>query len=325
MTSLVRARGGHLLHEFVDLVADGDVAIVTLSVTERGYGPDSTVPPLLLGALDARRRAGLGGLAIVPCDNLRSNGTRLRSVLLGLVGEHNRDLGRWLTEHVSFVDTVSDRITPATTARDVALAADMTGFPDRAPVTTEPFAEWVLAGRFPAGRPAWESAGACFVEDIRPFERRKLRLLNGGHLLLALAGQQRGHRTVADAMADPELRVLVEQYWSAASHGIPGADEYLHHVRARFSNPRLWHLLEQIAVDAEEKLRERIVPVVSDLLARCADPTPALRVVAAWLTHIGAASNASLREAALDRLVPDRADDRQLRGCLSAATTTPKD
>ena len=327
MTSLVRARGGHLHGEFIELVADREVSVVTLTVTERGYlpGPGRTAPRLLLEALDARRRAGLGGLAVVPCDNLRSNGARLRTVLLGLAGEHSRDLERWVAEHVSFVDTVSDRITPATTAQDIELAADAANFPDQAPVATEPFAEWVLAGEFPAGRPAWERAGARFVDDIRPFEQRKLRLLNGGHLLLALAGLQRGHETVSAAMADAELRAQVEQYWSAASYGIPEAEDYLRQVRARFSNPRLRHLLEQIALDAEEKLRERIVPVVTELLARGADPTPALNVVAAWLTHTGAASSGSARDAALERLLPGWADDRLLSGCLSAATTTPKD
>jgi fructuronate reductase len=49
---------------------------------------------------------------------------------------------------------------------------------------TEPFAEWVISGRFLAGRPAWESAGARLVEDITPYEQRKLWLLNASHPLI---------------------------------------------------------------------------------------------------------------------------------------------
>jgi len=59
---------------------------------------------------------------------------------------------------------------------------------DGAPVVTEPFASWVISGDFPAGRPQWEQAGALFVDDIEPYERRKLWLLNGAHSILAYLG-----------------------------------------------------------------------------------------------------------------------------------------
>ncbi|HEY3478842.1 MAG TPA: mannitol dehydrogenase family protein, partial [Streptomyces sp.] len=214
----------------------------------------------------------------------------------------------------SFVDTVSDRITPAATPADVDLVAAATGWPDRAPVVTEPFSEWVLAGEFPAGRPDWERAGATVVDDIRPFERRKLRLLNGAHLFLALAGPARGHETVAEAIADPELARLTDEFWTAASPGVPDAAAYRERLRARFANSRIRHALAQIAQDAEHKLRERVVPLVTELLDAGADPGPALRVVAAWLAHTGEAP-----DTALDRLAPGWAADRRLRHGLDLA------
>jgi fructuronate reductase len=78
-----------------------------------------------------------------------------------------------------------DRITPAATEADLDQARSASGFTDSAPVVTEPFSEWVLSVRFPAGRPRWEDAGARFVPDVMPFERRKLWLLNGAHSLFA--------------------------------------------------------------------------------------------------------------------------------------------
>src|SRR5690606_27771747 len=92
----------------------------------------------------------------------------------------------------------------ATTDEDRARVGELTGFDDHSPVVTEPFTEWVLAGEFPAGRPSWERAGARFVDDVRPFEQRKLWLLNGAHSMLAYAAPTRGHATVAEAVADPE-------------------------------------------------------------------------------------------------------------------------
>ena len=81
-----------------------------------------------------------------------------------------------------------DRTTPATTDHDRRLVAEATGHLDAVPVLTEPFAEWVLAGDFPAGRPSWEGAGAQVVADADPYARRKLLLLNGAHSLLTYAG-----------------------------------------------------------------------------------------------------------------------------------------
>lgn len=344
MNSLVAARGADRPEELGRLVAHPDLAVLTLTITEAGYllGPDGTpdsgnhswqadvtalrtggtprtAPGRLLAALRARRLARTGPIAIVPCDNLLANGARVRSALLGLAAETDRDLLAWLADQVSFVDTVADRITPATTADELALVAQATGRDDRAPVVTEPFAEWVLAGEFPAGRPEWERAGARFVDDIRPFERRKLRLLNGAHLLLALLGLRRGQHTVAEAMADPALHRLTEDFWSAAAHGVPEAGTYLGQLRARFGNARIRHSLRQIATDAEVKLRERIVPLADEILARTADPNPALRVVAAWLAHEGVPIDGPRADAALERLRPGWAAQRNVRRALDRA------
>ncbi len=109
-------------------------------------------------------------------------------------------------DNVSFVTTMVDRITPATTEDDLAAVAELTGRADAAPVVTEPFTEWVLSGDFPGGRPAWEHCRRPIRRRHHAFEERKLWLLNGGHSLLAYAGSARGHQTIAEAVADPVCR-----------------------------------------------------------------------------------------------------------------------
>src|SRR4029078_10831459 len=99
-----------------------------------------------------------------------------------------------------------DRITPRTTDDDLAAVAALTGVDDPQTVPTEPYPEWVLAGQFPGGRPSWEAPGARVVDDVVPFEQRKLWLLNGSHSLMAYARSIRGQPSIDEAVADPNCR-----------------------------------------------------------------------------------------------------------------------
>ncbi|RLQ86482.1 mannitol dehydrogenase family protein [Mycetocola zhadangensis] len=320
VSSIVEAVDGANLDRFVDLLAAPSTALVTLTVTEAGYrltangqpnrddaavnddidwlstalggelpesfagGPVTTLGRLLLG-LHARRLAGAGPLAIVPCDNMPDNGPFVRSGILALAQLVNPETGAWIAEEVSFVSTSVDRITPKTTPADVETAVSLTGFADQAPVVTEPFRDWVLSGAFPAGRPQWEKAGARFVDEIEPFERRKLWLLNGAHSLLAYAGRLRGHETVASAIADPECRTWVTEYWDAASaHLGEGLDleNYRAALLERFENARIEHRLAQIGMEGVTKLRVRAAPIILAERAAGRSGQAAIRAIGAW-------------------------------------------
>ena len=248
-----------------------------------------TAPARILAGLLARAAAGVGPVSVVPLDNLPGNGPATARLVRELAVEVSPHLLP-LLDHVEFVSTVVDRITPRATAADRAAVADATGRRDEAPVVTEPFSEWVLAGGFPAGRPRWEDAGAQFVPDVTPFEQRKLWLLNGSHSLLAYAGSIRGHRTVADAVADPRCRDWVAQWCEQAARHLPFAGEEVAAYRAvlldRFANPRIRHELAQVAADGSEKLPVRVLPVVRAERAAGRVPGAGARVLAAWVLHL---------------------------------------
>ena len=131
---------------------------------------------------------------------------------------------------------------------------------------TEPFTEWVLQGDFPLGRPAWENAGAQFVDDVEPYEQRKLWMLNAAHSLLAYRGLELGHETVFDAFADPALAAEVAQLWDEARPVLrmdaAELDAWLEALRIRWQNPRIEHRLEQIALGGEQKIPARIEAVI---------------------------------------------------------------
>ena len=302
---------------FLGYLASPQLAIVTMTVTEAGYlrGPDggldltnagvvadiaalqqnpeapvSTTPGKIVAGLIARRASGAGPLAVVSCDNLSHNGEVLARVVGDLIAAVDPSLAAWVAENVAFGTTMVDRITPATTDEHRASVLAALGVEDASPVPTEPFSEWVIQGRFPAGRPTWEAAGARIVDDVAPFERRKLALLNGSHSLLAYAATILGHETVADAIGDPRCQGWVEQWWDEACAHIPlpAADlaAYREALLDRYRNPNIRHALAQIASDGSLKLSVRILPTLRAELAEGRVPPGAIRAVGAWVQHL---------------------------------------
>jgi fructuronate reductase len=290
-------------HEsFLRYLSSPTLRLLTLTITEAGYRipadaePMRTVPGRIVAGLAGRRAADAGPLSVVCCDNLPDNGHATERVVTEFAEQVDPGLAAWITESVSFVGTVVDRITPRLDPADLDLVAARTGRDDRAPVLTEPFSEWVLSGSFPAGRPAWDHAGAIFTDDTAPFEQRKLWLLNGAHCLLAYAGSLRGHDTVAAAVADETCRAWLEQWWVEASAelSLPPADisAYQASLLGRFANHRLRYSLAQIAGDGSQKLPVRVLPVVRAQRHRGLLPVGGLRILAAWLCHLRGAGAA---------------------------------
>jgi fructuronate reductase len=319
--SIAEAVDGANVGRLRELVSAPETAMVTLTITEAAYGLDSSgrfdpgtpdfasdlaalaggadtggTPTTPLGrlvlALASRREAGAGPIAVVSCDNLSGNGDVARRSITGLAEAWDRELAEWISANVSFVSTSVDRITPRTTHADVAEVQESCGYRDSTPVVAEPFRDWVISGSFPQGRPRWEDAGAVVVDDIEPYENRKLWLLNGAHSLLAYAGQLRGHTTVAQALGDPLCRDAVEAFWDEAAEHLHGGNlhvpEYRAALRERFGNGRIAHHLSQIGADGSTKLRLRALPVMTAERARGRTGAGSAMALAAWIDYTAA-------------------------------------
>jgi fructuronate reductase len=291
----------------VDLLADPAIRVVTLTVTEKAYRmdpasgrlladeevvadlttdrPSQTVPGLLVRGLLARARAGAGPVALVSCDNLPSNGKRLRGLVEQALGE--------VPEGVTFPCTMVDRIVPATTEETLARARAALGVSDLAAVAAEPYRQWVIEDAFPAGRPAWERAGAVLTGDVEPWERLKLRALNGVHSALAYLGALAGCQTIAEALRLPGMRSMLERFIAediAPSFTPPpgvSVAEYGQSVLDRFANPVIEHRTLQVAMDGSQKLPQRVLHTVLDRRSAGAEPQWGALVVAAWMRFAG--------------------------------------
>lgn len=333
------------------LMAAPDTRIVSLTITEKGYCHrpatgelDESHPDILhdlanpqrprsaigflVEALARRRRAGLAPFTVLSCDNLPANGEVTARVVTRFAALRDPDLAAYVTAHVAFPCSMVDRIVPGTTDADRALVAGALGLEDAWPVMTEPFRQWVIEDRFPAGRPDWAAAGATFVADVAPFEHMKLRLLNGSHSTLAYLGALAGHETVADAMAAPGFAALLDgmmrEEVSPTLPPLNGFDlpAYRAGLLARFRNPALRHRTAQIAMDGSQKLPQRLLGTIRDRLDAGAPFERLALGVAGWMVYATGRDEAGrpieLRDPLADRLAAATAGQRDAAGLMEA-------
>ena len=295
-------------------LCDPAVKIVTLTVTEKGYCYDPattaldethsdivhdlanpaqprTAPGFLVEALLRRRAVKTSAFTVLCCDNLPHNGRTVAAIVTRYAALRDSELAGTIRNEVAFPSTMVDRITPATTPEDRATISARLGFEDAAPVVTEPFSQWVIEDRFPAGRPDWSRAGAEFVTDVAPYENMKLRLLNGSHSTLAYLGYLAGYETVADTMQDPNYRRLAEGVMDDAATTLkmpPGADvaAYKRALMERYANPALKHRTWQICMDGSQKLPQRLLGSIRDRLAMGAPIDRLVMGVAGWMRYV---------------------------------------
>ena len=295
----------------VAAMADPDVHLVTLTVTEKGYRLDPasgalmiddpdvaadlsdlsaprTAPGFITAALAARKAAGTGPFTVISCDNLPHNGARIRQAVLQMAEYVDADLRAWIETEGAFPQTMVDRIVPSTTPDDVAGLETRLGLIDQGMVKTEPFTQWVIQDWFAGTRPDFENLGVQITADVAPWEDAKLRLLNGAHSAIAYLGALAGLEYVDQVVALPAYARFVEGLWDEAESTLtppPGLDPvaYRGDLMRRFANSALKHRTFQIAMDGSQKLPQR-------LLAACAERLKAGRsidalalAVAGWM------------------------------------------
>ncbi|HHQ6618688.1 TPA: mannitol dehydrogenase family protein [Serratia fonticola] len=296
-------------------LAQPEVAIVSMTITEKGYchspatgqlqldhplivrdlanphQPQSAVG-VIVAALAQRKAAGQPAFSVMSCDNMPENGHVTRNVITAYAKALDPALATWIETYVTFPSTMVDRIVPAVTPDTLAQVAQQNGVQDPAAVACEPFRQWVIEDNFVAGRPAWEQAGAELVSDVLPFEEMKLRMLNGSHSFLAYLGYLAGYPHISDCMQD-------EHYVKAARHlmlaeqaptlNTPGTDleKYADSLLARYRNTALKHRTWQIAMDGTQKLPQRMLDSVRWHLANGSDFDCLALGVAGWMRYVG--------------------------------------
>ena len=276
-------------------LADPSIRIVSMTITEGGYfidpatqkfdpkhpaiakdgvNPDdpATVFGFIVAGLKVRKAKGTAPFTVMSCDNVPHNGVVAKNAVVGLAKLSDPAFADWIAANVAFPNGMVDRITPATSDRERKICLEQFGVEDQWPVFCEEFRQWVVEDHFPLGRPEWEKVGAEFVKDVTPWEYMKIRILNGGHAVIAYISGLMDIHFVHDAMANPLVKAYLKKVTDdeirPTVHPVPGTDlvAYQTLIDRRFSNPKIADTVRRLCLDGSNRQPKFIVPPISDRL-----------------------------------------------------------
>lgn len=299
----------------IDKIAEASIKIISLTITEGGYNLDkemgnfnledekikhdiqnpelpTTVFGFIAEGLRARKEAGNGGITILSCDNLQHNGNTAKKAFTAFIKAQDAELASWVSQNVTFPNSMVDRITPATTAEDIIRLNTNSGIDDKAPVYCEDFIQWVIEDHFIAGRPAWERVGVEFVKDVATFENMKLSLLNASHTLLSYPAFLAGYRKVDVAMHDTLFVGLLKDFMNIditpyvpAPEGID-LEKYKQTLLERFANQAVSDQLSRLCFDGISKFPVYIMPNLSKMIKDGKDLTRMAFLIASYRHYL---------------------------------------
>ncbi|WP_394149576.1 mannitol dehydrogenase family protein [Vibrio maritimus] len=299
----------------IEKMAEPQVAIVSMTITEKGYCADPatgrldknnplvvadlaepTAPKSALGyivqALKVRRDRGLAPFTVMSCDNVQENGHVAKAAILEFARLQDEELGAWIEANVTFPCTMVDRIVPAATKETLDEITELIGVEDPCGIACEPFRQWVIEDNFVADRPDWSIAGAEFVADVVPYEEMKLRMLNGSHSFLAYLGYLGGYAHISDTMTDEGYRKAAFDMMmkaQAPSLNMPAGTDleaYATLLINRFTNPSLKHQTWQIAMDGSQKIPQRMGGSLKHHLEQGSEFKWLAAGIAGWMRYV---------------------------------------
>ena len=251
--------------ELTQLIAKAE--IVTASVGANVLG---RIAPVIEAGLN--QRTSQDKLVVMACENALGASEIIKLAM------QDQQLAN---QRAIFCNTAVDRIVPLQVEHSE---------PD---VAVEPFSEWIIDSAPLAGREL-NLPGATFVEDLDPFIERKLYTVNTAHLAVALIGQQFGHETVIEAMADsevmPKVLAVIEETSAALirKHGFdPVAHAaYVEKTLSRLSNPAIDDEIVRVGRDPLRKLSryERLIGPAAYHAEHLGEPFALLEVIDAALS-----------------------------------------
>lgn len=271
--SVTRALDAHKeWNELVRIFID-EIDIIVSNASDRGYDlsnvdkiqPQSGIipegyPAKLLILLIKRFENGARPLTILPCELVTNNGRILRETLntLSNAWGESTEFTAWLANSVVICNTLADRIVSESIEPIGAVA--------------EPYGLWAIQREY-SFEPPFKHPKIIYTDDLEPFLRLKLHILNLGHTLLAEIWKnehRRENETVAEILLDTNIKHRLLQVYNEEiipGFGVQGmadeATQYVTTTMERLENPFLNHRLSDIAQNHSIKIERRIIDFIA--------------------------------------------------------------
>lgn len=272
--------------EFFECASNPELRYIISNTTEAGieYKPNQnpddfaglTFPGRLTLFMKKRFDNKLPGFLLLPCELIDKNGDELKACVLKYAKDfgYGDDFIKWVEEENYFTNTLVDRIVTGY-PRDTASEMEKEyGYLDNIIDTAEIFHLWVIQGdKKYAEELPFDKIGlnVLWTDDVTPYKKRKVRILNGAHTMMVLAAHLAGLETVKEAM-DDEL-VFNFMKTGVFDEIIPTLDlpkdeliQFANDVIERFQNPFIKHYLLSIALNSVSKYQVRVLPSVLEYI-----------------------------------------------------------
>lgn len=264
---------------FIALAENPDFRFVISNTTEAGIAFDETCrlddkpcasyPGKVTQLLYKRFTLGLGGFILMPCELIDTNGDALKDCVLHYADLWNLgdEFKAWLENENTFANTLVDRIVTGYPEAEKEALLKEAGFEDNCLDTAELFGLWVIEGNFEDELPL-EKAGVpvIWTEDVSPYKKRKVRVLNGAHTSTVFPALLSGIETVGEAVNDDLLCEFLN--YNLNTHILPMLGEteenitFTNAVLGRFANPYISHKWKAISLNSVSKFSVRVLPTM---------------------------------------------------------------
>lgn len=265
----------------IELAKKPDIEFVISNTTESGIvfdekcrledAPPKSFPAKLTVMLYERYSAGLGGLIIMPCELIDNNGTELQKCVLRYTQQWKlgEDFYNWLIIENKFCNTLVDRIVTGYPKDEAKELCGKIGYDDKLLDTAEIFHLWVIEGNFEDKLPLQKAGfNVVWTDDVKPYKKRKVRLLNGAHTSMVCAAVLAGVQTVGKCMNDKDIYSFMHKcVYDEILKAIGDSEEdteFAKAVEERFRNPYIKHQLRSIVLNCVSKFAVRVLPSMLD-------------------------------------------------------------
>lgn len=246
-----------------------EAGIVFEADNKRGDTPAKSFPGKLTQLLHKRYELGLPGFIVLSCELIDHNGEELAKCCqqyadLWALGD---DFKLWLKEENDFCSTLVDRIVTGFPKDEHAALCERIGEQDNLMDTAEIFHLWVIEGQHEEELPLQKAGfNVVWTDNVDPYKKRKVRILNGAHTSMVLGAYLYGLETVGGCMEDEKVSAVLKR--CIFDEIIPAIGDTEDNrkfggaVLERFSNPFIRHMLLSIALNSVSKFRARVLPTI---------------------------------------------------------------